>query len=108
MAVVRCSRGGKTRTLLEIAHMMRKDEDLAVLFVSFNDFMPLTDQEIREEPMLQVFLKRVAFTITYKFEQTFNKRPDVDARMAFESFRASNVHYDPCILSSGLVKTTFC
>ncbi len=40
MALVRCSRGGKTRALRETARLL-KARNIPVLFVSFNDYTPL-------------------------------------------------------------------
>ena len=100
-AVVRCSRGGKTRTLYEIAHMMRnespqtREDHLAVLFITFNDFMSLLETEKQDEDMLQVFLKRVAFMATYKFEKSFSQDPIDDIAIAFDEFRSSSTFYDP-------------
>ena len=63
MAVVRCSRGGKTRSLYEIARMMRAEkpsrDPIAVLFVSFHDFSSLHPGEQRDP--LQALCQRIAF-----------------------------------------------
>jgi len=51
MAVVRCSRGGKTRALYEIAHRIHATsrrpgaQPVAVIFVTFNDFSSLQPHE---------------------------------------------------------------
>ena len=49
MAFVRCSRGGKTRALTEIAHILRKKrskiDPVAVIFVSFSHITNLSDEE---------------------------------------------------------------
>ena len=64
MGFVRCSRGGKTRALTEIAHILRKaksaSDSVAVIFVSFNDKTSLSEKE-EEGPPLQALLRRIAF-----------------------------------------------
>lgn len=68
MGLVRCSRGGKTRALCEIANKMkgyrleRCDSDVkpvACIYVSFNDFTGLEQWEQRNP--LQALLRRIAF-----------------------------------------------
>ena len=61
MALVRCSRGGKTRALYEIANLGIRygEERVTVIFVSLNDFSPL-DHDDQEDP-LQALLLRIAF-----------------------------------------------
>jgi hypothetical protein len=61
LAVSRCSRGGKTRALYEMANMnfTYGDEHVAVIFVSFNDYSTL-DQHDQEKP-LEALLLRIAF-----------------------------------------------
>ena len=64
MALVRCSRGGKTRALYEIANRMRGynsviHSEVACLYVSFNDNTSLRHWE--QECPLQALLRRIAF-----------------------------------------------
>lgn len=64
MAVVRCSRGGKTRFLYEIANEMRGynksiGSNVACIYVSFNDYSSLEPWE-HDDP-LQALLRRIAF-----------------------------------------------
>eukprot|EP00522_Entomoneis_paludosa_P012124 CAMPEP_0172447224 /NCGR_PEP_ID=MMETSP1065-20121228/6574_1 /TAXON_ID=265537 /ORGANISM="Amphiprora paludosa, Strain CCMP125" /LENGTH=524 /DNA_ID=CAMNT_0013198469 /DNA_START=194 /DNA_END=1765 /DNA_ORIENTATION=+ len=64
MAVVRCSRGGKTRFLYEIARMMRGYNkylatEVACLYVSFNDYSSIREWEYKDP--LQALLRRIAF-----------------------------------------------
>ena len=61
MALVRCSRGGKTRALNEIANLKFSYNDRAVIviFVSFNDFSDLDDDD--QDNPLQALLQRIAF-----------------------------------------------
>ncbi|KAL3925119.1 MAG: hypothetical protein SGILL_000624 [Bacillariaceae sp.] len=72
MAVSRCSRGGKTRTLKEIAHMNithgNKDDAVPVIFVSFNDFSSL-DEDDQENP-LKALLLRIAFAASKNTQHT--------------------------------------
>jgi len=70
------------------------EDSLAVLFITFNDFMGLSENEKKEETMCQVFLRRVAFMATYKFEQKFHREPDIDIFNAFTAFRQSNSYFD--------------
>lgn len=64
MALVRCSRGGKTRALREIARKVRS-RGYAVLFVSFNDKTSMKFCE-QEDP-LQALLRRIAFSAIREF-----------------------------------------
>ena len=63
MAVVRCSRGGKTRALKEIANMDltygEEAEPVKTIFVSFNEYSEL-DYEDQADP-LRALLLRIAF-----------------------------------------------
>jgi hypothetical protein len=86
---VRCSRGGKTRALYELANAMHgyKDYiggDLASLYVSFNDFSSLEQWE-QDEP-LQALLRRIAFIASHEqqdrntetFANFISKKPIVE------------------------------
>ncbi len=60
MALVRCSRGGKTRTLYEIASSFKRDQkEVAVIFVTFNDFSPVQAWE-QADPRAAL-CRRIAF-----------------------------------------------
>jgi len=60
MAFVRCSRGGKTRALKEVAHSIRKqDKEIAILFVSFSDSTAVDEPE-KKKP-LEALCRRIAF-----------------------------------------------
>ena len=64
MSLVRCSRGGKTRALYEIANAMKGyskhlEDHVACLRVSFNDYTSLLPWE-QADP-LQAVLRRIAF-----------------------------------------------
>jgi hypothetical protein len=83
MAVVRCSRGGKTRALNEIANLVystsRKpgsDKPVVVILVSFNDFSSLLPHE--HDP-LQALCQRIAFAA--------RKREPHDSRSEGEIFQ---------------------
>ena len=59
-ALVRCSRGGKTRALKELAHwLQQKRPGATILFVSFNDFSGLSDEE-QLDPV-GALCRRIAF-----------------------------------------------
>ncbi len=61
LALIRCSRGGKTRVLLELNKMLRERlPDIAVIYVSFNDFSSLEAWEIRDP--VSALCRRIAFT----------------------------------------------
>ena len=79
MAVVRCSRGGKTRALYEISNKMRDtqlfSDDLATLYTSFNDYSSLKLWE-QVDP-LQALLRRIMFMASHndslkRNSETFN------------------------------------
>ena len=82
MAVVRCSRGGKTRALYEIANWMKEPsstrEPVAVIYVSFNDFSSLHNNE--QDDLLQALCQRVAFAAL--------KKPPLDEEDMATSFGA--------------------
>jgi hypothetical protein len=60
MALVRCSRGGKTRALEEIGHCLRrKRPEVAVICVSFNDYSSIQDWE-HPDPVAAL-CRRIAF-----------------------------------------------
>jgi hypothetical protein len=60
MALVRCSRGGKTRALKELAKWLReKRKDLSIIFVSANDTTDLRDDE-QSDPVGAI-CRRIAF-----------------------------------------------
>jgi hypothetical protein len=60
MALVRCSRGGKTRSLRELGFKLKKERpEAAVIFVSFNHFSPL--QEWEQVDPLGALCRRIAF-----------------------------------------------
>ena len=60
MALVRCSRGGKTRALEELAHSLRKERPgLVVIFVSFNNYSRIRDWEYADP--VAALCRRIAF-----------------------------------------------
>jgi hypothetical protein len=62
LALVRCSRGGKTRSLHELgARLKVKFPDAVILYVSFNDYTSLTADEKRNCNPLQALCLRIAF-----------------------------------------------
>lgn len=87
MAVVRCSRGGKTRFLEELADSgVKYDEDpVSVIFVSFNDLSEL-DQDDQEDP-LQALLIRIAFAALKPQRQESGNRTRSEQ---FSEFRQKN------------------
>ena len=98
LALVRCSRGGKTRCLLEIAHALkRRDQGLAVLFVSFNDFSPLVHDE-QQDP-LQALLRRIVFQATKEYSTDSSKEE------AFDIFREQEAIFNPSQFRTWLGQT---
>ena len=59
MALVGCSRSGKTRALKELARHLKQVFFTGVIFVSFNDYSQVTVED--EEDPLQALCKRIAF-----------------------------------------------
>jgi hypothetical protein len=60
MGLIRCSRGGKSRALLEIGTMLKKKlPDTAVIFVSFNDQSSIKEHE-QHDP-LHALCVRIAY-----------------------------------------------
>jgi hypothetical protein len=77
LGLVRCSRGGKTRALLEIAHHLRNSvgETTAVIFVSFNADTSMED-EIHNP--LGALCRRIAFASLEQNETNFDQFRNVD------------------------------
>lgn len=66
MALVRCSRGGKTRALTEIAKRLRPELTPCVIFVTFNEWSPLRVEE-QDNPLLAL-CRRIAFVASKDFQ----------------------------------------
>lgn len=108
MAVVRCSRGGKTRALYEIANKIRGynqacQANIAVLYVSFNDYSSLQPWE--QENPLQALLRRIVFMASHNdgkkrsigtFEDFANKKQHIDQKDFLKWLGDSNS--TPCVL----------
>jgi len=90
MAFSRCSRGGKTRALLELANLtyttQYQGDQLAVpvFFVSFTDYTPLDDDD-QEDP-LKALLVRIAFA-GHKSSQAQMALSQADRGKQFKDFR---------------------
>lgn len=73
IAFVRCSRGGKTRALTEMAPLLKKRLGAAVIFVSFNDYSTIATWE-KADP-IAALCRRIAFEArcdrTAQFNNTF-------------------------------------
>ena len=65
MALVRCTRGGNSRALYEIANFFKREQSeqesnkVAVIFVTFNDFSPVLEWE-QADPRAAL-CRRIAF-----------------------------------------------
>jgi hypothetical protein len=61
MALVRCMYGGKTRSLMELAHRLKTTlpDDVAVIFVSLDDFSTLRPWE--NDDQIGALCRRIAF-----------------------------------------------
>lgn len=98
MALVRCSRGGKTRALQEIARKLKADlPETAVVYVTFNDSSNL--QQWEQDDPLGALCRRIAFA-------SFRHRDFEDSEQ-YENFATARVSSDeiiawlgttPCIL----------
>ena len=92
MAVVRCSRGGKTRALYEIANKMHGYNALlrkkvATLYVSFNDYSAVEKWE--NDSPLQALLRRIVYMAVHNdarqrnlktFDVFVNKKHNIEPR----------------------------
>ena len=78
LAVSRCSRGGKTRSLIEIANMnfTHGKQKVPVVFVSFNDYSPL-DSHDQENP-LEALLLRIAFAAWKEIDKKYKPQVKLD------------------------------
>jgi hypothetical protein len=92
MAFARCTRGGKTRALKEIAMMLKtRRPDVSVIYVSFNDSTSVEEWE-QDDPV-QTLCRRIAYQA---------KPPTADS-LSFSEFRYSLEVKDwlgntPCVL----------
>lgn len=59
-SLARCSRGGKTRALYELAKALR-EQCIPTLFVSFNDFSDCEDEISSGDSSLKMLCRRIAF-----------------------------------------------
>ena len=59
-SLARCSRGGKTRALYELAKALR-EQCIPTLFVSFNDFSNCDYEILRGDSSLEMLCRRIAF-----------------------------------------------
>lgn len=59
--LARCSRGGKTRALLELAKGLREEKKIPTVFVSFNDFSDCDGEISRGDSSLDMLCRRIAF-----------------------------------------------
>jgi hypothetical protein len=92
MALVRCSRGGKTRALYEIAKICKEKVKVdSVIYVSFNDSTSLSEWE-QDDP-LQALCLRIAFAALRKLEQTSKTRAQ-----QFEEFRSRDILVEPKLI----------
>jgi len=64
LCVTRCSRGGKTRALKELAHRLH-EASIPVIFVSFNNYSNLNEVSYEQDDPLQALLIRIAFVATH-------------------------------------------
>lgn len=79
VALTRCSRGGKTRALEELARALRH-EGIPVLLITFNDYSTLSKGSDEQDNPLSALLIRIAFV-------AMNERP----YSGFTAFRNSYV-----------------
>jgi hypothetical protein len=92
MAVVRFSRGGKTRALYEIATICKEKVKVeSVIYVSFNDSTSLSEWE-QEDP-LQALCLRIAFAALHQSDTCSGTRAQ-----QFEEFRSRNILVEPTMI----------
>ena len=78
MALVRCSRGGKTRALKEIAYGIKNKadrermENFRVISISFNDFSPPSDWE-KKHPT-KAICRRIAFAAMFEGKEGLSEQ----------------------------------
>jgi hypothetical protein len=82
------SRGGKTRCMEEVArHVQEIDDDVAVIYVTFNDWSYL-DEDEQGDP-LQALCQRIAFVASQE------RTGDEHLAVAYKAFRKQNYFVDP-------------
>ena len=87
MALMRCSRGGKTRVLLELNKMLReRNPEVSVVYVSFNNFSSLEAWELRDP--VAALCRRIAFSALRERNATHG---------GFDAFRNTTVMEDDII-----------
>ena len=73
VAVVRFSRGGKTRALTELANLLHEKKTTgAIIFVSFNNATPLQNFE-KEEGALKALCRRILFAAYKETDLTYHE-----------------------------------
>ena len=87
LALVRCSRGGKTRALTEIAKKLRKTLTACVIYVTLNDWSSMRPEE-QGDPLLAL-CRRIAFVASKDSNATKFQGPKWNA------FYESNIHVEP-------------
>jgi hypothetical protein len=105
MALVRCSRGGKTRALKEMAHQLhRKLPGTVIIFVSFNDLTPV--QLWEQADPLGALCRRIAFAARQRPDPTkpLSPKDEMDQFKAFNYAVTPDqiekwVANTPCILA---------
>ena len=93
MALVGCSRSGKTRALEEMAATLARNEThpVAVLLVTFNDYSTSATTDADQEDPLQALCQRIVFAATRSADQ----RSFHSLKTAYEVFREQNYIIDP-------------
>ena len=86
-SLARCSRGGKTRALLELAKALR-DRCVPTIFVSFNDFSDCSHEIDDGHSSLDMLCRRIAFAVRPARLRTGAPADD------FKLFRNSNISSD--------------
>ena len=98
LAVVRCSRGGKTRALFEIANSIYENGYMnphkgdrirvAIIYVSFNDFSSIGPEE-QNEPLQALCHRIIAFTASR------DREPNENKTTSYKKFRSKNYTITP-------------
>ena len=87
MAMVRCSRGGKTRAAMELGRMIKEQYGISVLFVSFNGNTSLKTWE--QTDLVGALCRRIAFAARRP-----TSPPEANEVVGFEQFLKKVVRID--------------
>ncbi len=89
LGLIRCSRGGKTRALKEIGRAMKaKWPDVAVIYVSFNDYSSIEPDE--KEDLVTALCLRIAFAGLKDNDPARRESSEKELSASFGDFKSAN------------------